>query len=195
MMPSSRAIAPTSAASSPSPSRSCTSTVCVDGAAASRDMIRAASTAPPRSTSSTSSASGADPCCSQIVPANPGGRRASVAGRWMPTASRGRRPNSGRSATRTTSPLACSASKMPHWPIHSRCSGGPARPRMVSRRSSSASSLDAEYASTWDWSSSMLIMPWVRSAIDCASPNRSVPESYSGSPRSPWCSNAWLTSL
>ena len=142
--PSSRAIAPTSAASSPSPSRSCTSTVCVDGAAASRDMIRAASTAPPRSTSSTSSASGADPCCSQIVPAKPGGRRASVAGRWMPTASRGRRPNSGRSSTRTTSPLACSASKMPHWPIHSRCSGGPARPRMVSRRSSSASSLDAE---------------------------------------------------
>ena len=82
-MPSSRAIAPTSAESSPSPSRSCTSTVCVDGAAASRDMMRAASTAPPRSTSSTSSASGAEPCCSQMVPAKPGGRRASVAGRWM----------------------------------------------------------------------------------------------------------------
>ena len=65
---------------SPSPSRFCTRTVCVDGAAASRDMMRAASTAPPRSTSSTSSASGADPCCSQMVPAKPGGRRASVAG-------------------------------------------------------------------------------------------------------------------
>ena len=100
-----------------------------------------------------------------------------VDGRWMPTASRGRSPNSGRSATRTTSPLARSASKMPHWPIHSRCSGGPARPRIVRRRSSSASSLDAEYASTWDCSSSMLIMPRVRSAMDCASPNRSVPES------------------
>ena len=36
-------------------------------------------------------------------------------------------------------------------------------------------------------------MPWVRSAIDCASPNRSVPESCSGSARSPWCSKTWST--
>jgi hypothetical protein len=71
VMPSSRAIANISdspavldvaAAAAPIPSSSCTRTVCVDGAAASRDMIRAASTAPPRRMSSTSSASGADPC-------------------------------------------------------------------------------------------------------------------------------------
>ena len=90
------------------------------------------------------SASGADPCCNQIVPANPGLRRESVGGRWIPTARRGRNPNSGRSATRTTSPPERKASKMPHWPIHSKCSGGPARPKIVRRRSSSASSLDAE---------------------------------------------------
>ena len=69
--------------------------------------------------------------------------RARRPGWWIPTARRGRRPSSGRSATRTTSPLARSASKMPLAdPV--RCSGGPARPRIDSRRSSSASSLDAE---------------------------------------------------
>ena len=40
------------------------------------------------------------------------------------------------------------------------------RPRIDSLRSSSASSLEAEYASTCDCASSMLTIPWVRSAMD-----------------------------
>ncbi|KUI38613.1 hypothetical protein AU194_08995 [Mycobacterium sp. GA-2829] len=142
--PSSRAIAPMSTSvSSVRPRSSRTRRVWVDGAAAIRSSTRAASTAPPRSTSSASSANGAEPCCSQMVPANVGVRR-ELEGRWMPTAMRGRNPSSGRSATRTTSGEDRSASKMPHCPIQARCSGGPARPRIDSRRSSSASSLDAE---------------------------------------------------
>ena len=43
-------------------------------------MIRAASTDAPRNISSASSASGCEPCCTQMAPANTGGRRAPAGG-------------------------------------------------------------------------------------------------------------------
>ncbi|COZ61678.1 Uncharacterised protein [Mycobacterium tuberculosis] len=83
--PSSRAMVDTStgavvAFSSARPSSCCTRSACVLGWVASRDMIRAASTAAPRNISSASSANGCEPCWTQIVPANTGGRSAPTPG-------------------------------------------------------------------------------------------------------------------
>ena len=71
--------------------------------------------------------------------------------------------------------------------------GRAARPVIDRRRSSSASSFDAEYASTWDWASSMLTMPWCgpRSTVRVQTGRWRSPENRSAP--SPRCSKTWFT--
>ena len=133
-------------AGSAKPSSCCTRRACVDGRAASRDMIRAGQyRRAPQYLARRPRPGVAEPCCTQMVPANTGA--SARTGRRLINADRQSRAQTQLRAFGDANHVArrrAAHRRCPIGQIHFRCSGGPARPRMDRRRSSSASSLEAE---------------------------------------------------